>query len=255
MPQFDFRSRIKAATVHLSLSALVALAASFVVFLVWYPGEYRVLAGGTELLLLIMMVDIVLGPLLTFAIYNKAKGHTHLRRDLLTIVALQLLALLYGLYVVFLARPVVLIFEFDRFRIVSDSEVVKSELPSALPAYQQLPIGGPITVSLRRSEPGAERSNALATAVFEGVDTSQRPIFWVPYGTEERAKATSAARPVELLSKQYPSALKSIEHLLMTGNYDKDTVRFLPVRAKNDGVVLLDQSGEVIGFLDVDGYF
>jgi len=250
-----FRSRVKAATVHLSLSVLTALAVAIMVFLVWYPGAYRILAGGTELLVLIMVVDVVLGPLLTFAVYNKAKGHIHLRRDLFTIVSLQVLALLYGLYVVFLARPVVLIFEFDRFRIISDSEVVKSELPEALPAFQELPIGGPITVALRRSETGEERSNALATAVFEGVDTSQRPKFWIPYGAAERAQATLLARPVELLAKQYPDAQKSIDQLLAPGNYSIESTGFLPVRAKNEGVVLIDQSGDVIGFLQLDGYF
>ena len=78
----DLKSRCRAAGIHLIISALVAAVAAALVFFLWYPGYYRKLAGGQDLFLLITAVDLVLGPLLTFAVFNLKKGWPHLRRDL-----------------------------------------------------------------------------------------------------------------------------------------------------------------------------
>ena len=43
-------------------------------FGLWFPGIYRTVAGGRDLFLLVTGVDVVLGPLLTFAVFNVRKG-------------------------------------------------------------------------------------------------------------------------------------------------------------------------------------
>ena len=79
---FDWRQRLRAAAVHLGLSALVALLAAVLVFFLWYPYPYRVISGGRELFQLVVGVDVIVGPLITFAIFDRAKPRTELRRDL-----------------------------------------------------------------------------------------------------------------------------------------------------------------------------
>ncbi|MGZ5132283.1 MAG: hypothetical protein ACXWJ1_13285 [Caldimonas sp.] len=81
----ELRPRARAAGVHLLISAAVAGLAALLVFGLWYPGSYRLLAGGRDLFLLVTSVDVVIGPVLTFAIFNLAKGWRHLRRDLAVI--------------------------------------------------------------------------------------------------------------------------------------------------------------------------
>ena len=87
LERLDLRSRGIAAGVHLIISAAIATAAAFLVFGVWYPGAFRYLAGGRDLFLLVTSVDVVLGPVLTFAVFNRAKGWRHLRWDL-TVIAI-----------------------------------------------------------------------------------------------------------------------------------------------------------------------
>ncbi|PKO29843.1 MAG: pilus assembly protein [Betaproteobacteria bacterium HGW-Betaproteobacteria-9] len=251
----SLKDRILAAGLHLIGSLAIAGVVALLVFSVWYPGEFRYLAGGTELLLLVMAVDVVMGPVLTFAVFNKAKGIQHLRRDIFIIAVLQMLALAYGLNTVREARPVALVFEFDRFRVISQSEVVSEELKEALPEFQALPLFGPATVALRRSESGAERSNALATAIFDGIDTSQRPKFWIPYGPHERTQAVTAGRPIEELGRQYPSASIEIKQLFDRLNIENKSAKFLPVNARKDAVAVLNVKGEILGFLPYDGFF
>jgi hypothetical protein len=36
------------------------------------------MAGGRDLFLLVTSVDVVIGPVLTFAVFNRAKGARHL---------------------------------------------------------------------------------------------------------------------------------------------------------------------------------
>ena len=120
---FEWRPRLRAATLHLSLSVLVAVASALLVFALWYPYPYRDISGGRELFQLVVSVDIVLGPLLTLAVFNRAKPSRELRRDLAVIVLLQFAGLAYGLWTVHLARPVHMVFEYDRFRVVHQVEI------------------------------------------------------------------------------------------------------------------------------------
>ena len=78
---FDWRTRLRAAAIHLALSALVAMLAGVLVFALWYPFPYRDVSGGSELFRLVVAVDVVLGPLITFAVFNRAKPRKELRRE------------------------------------------------------------------------------------------------------------------------------------------------------------------------------
>src|SRR5688500_16774208 len=111
----DWRSRIKPALIHLAASTLVAIAVAPMVLARWYPGEYRSFSGGTELFLLVVGVDLALGPLITLVVFDRRKPVKELRRDLAVIIALQLMALGYGLNTMSFSRPVALALEEDRF--------------------------------------------------------------------------------------------------------------------------------------------
>ena len=143
LKRLDLRPRAYAAGLHLLISAAVAGLAAVLVFFVWYPGAFRHMAGGRDLFLLVTAVDVVIGPVLTFAVFNRAKGKRHLSRDLAVIALLQIAALVYGLHTVYIARPVAMVFEVERFRLVSANDVLVEELPKALPEFRELSLTGP----------------------------------------------------------------------------------------------------------------
>jgi hypothetical protein len=118
-----WKDRFLASGAHFVLSAAVAALAAALVFGVWYPYPYREISGGRELFFIIVAVDVVMGPLLTFAVFNRKKPMKELKRDLGIIVLLQVAALGYGLWTVFISRPVLLVHEYDRFRVVHAIEV------------------------------------------------------------------------------------------------------------------------------------
>ena len=66
-------SRWKAASIHCSISALVGLIVGFLLFGLWYPPPYFHAAGADELILLLVGVDLTLGPLLTLIVFRSGK--------------------------------------------------------------------------------------------------------------------------------------------------------------------------------------
>lgn len=135
-------SRWKAASIHLSMSMAIGLVSAALIFGVWYPRPYSQAMGAFELVFLRMGVDIVLGPLLTLAVFKT--GKKYLRVDLAIIGLAQACALGYGLSVVVRAGPVFIVGEIDRFVLVSADDLDSSDLAKASnPQFRALPWTGP----------------------------------------------------------------------------------------------------------------
>lgn len=251
--RLGLRHRAVAAGIHLLISMAVAALAALLVFGAWYPGPFRLLAGGRDLFLLVTTVDVILGPVLTFSVFNPAKGVRHLRWDLAVIGSIQLAALGYGLHTVFIARPIAMVFEVDRLRLITAQDVATKELPEALPQYRSLPLTGPSLLGARTPRRGDEHNDALFTAL-EGYDVSSRPIFWQPY-EKSKSQALARSRPLTALLDHYPARSAEFRERLSGLNVDLATGRFLPAVARGEWVAVLDPAGDVLGYLPVDGFF
>ena len=128
LPNLEFQARLTAAALHLLICAAVAALTALLVFGIWFPYPYREVAGGRDLFLLILGVDVVCGPILTLVLFNPRKPRKELVRDLTLVALIQLVALAYGIHAVMQARPVLLAFEADRFRSVSVVEIDPAKL-------------------------------------------------------------------------------------------------------------------------------
>ena len=105
-------NRWQAAGAHLTLSAVIGATVLAAMLFVWYPEPFFDAVGGSRLILLLVGVDVVLGPLLTLVVYNPRKPR--LRLDLSIIAVLQSAALIYGVHVMFAARPVYVVLRWTR---------------------------------------------------------------------------------------------------------------------------------------------
>lgn len=251
---FDWRSRVRAAGLHLVLSALVAALAALLVFGLWYPYPYRSISGGSDLFRLVVTVDVVLGPLVTFAIFNRRKPRSELRRDLTIVVLLQLAALAYGLWTVHQARPVHMVFEYDRFRVVHLAEIPR-ELEGRSPAGIEVAPTPPTLLSLRPFRDEREKVE-MTMAALSGVHLSARPDLWQSYEAGKGA-ILAAARPVAELKKRFADRTAEIEAALRESGTPEDRAAYLPLVGRNAEAwtVLLDAStAKVIGFVPLDSF-
>ena len=96
--------RLRASGLHFFISAAIALIFGLLVFLVWYPPPFAMLAGGLILFSMLVGIDVVLGPFLTALVANPNKPRPELRRDIGLIVVVQLLAFVYGAYTIEIGR-------------------------------------------------------------------------------------------------------------------------------------------------------
>ena len=76
------RRRLTLALAHLGVSALVITTFVLWVIFVWYPSPLAQLQGVTAILLVLVFVDVCLGPLLTFVIASPHKARRELIRDI-----------------------------------------------------------------------------------------------------------------------------------------------------------------------------
>src|SRR5262249_6223499 len=147
-------TRWQAAPIHLLLSVALAAIVVAVMLLLWYPQPYFAAAGGARLMLLLIGVDVVIGPLVSFVVIDPAKKN--LKVDLAIIAVLQLCALCYGVIVMFHARPVFVVFAGDRFELVAANEIAESDLDKAPFEYRELSLTGPRIVGTRLPSDPAE---------------------------------------------------------------------------------------------------
>lgn len=154
--------RLKASGIHLGVSLIVAALAALLVFGIWYPYPYREISGD---------------------------------RDLMVVALLQLSALGYGLWTVFVARPVHMVFEYDRFRVVHAIDVAPELLARTPPGI--LKIAQPVSRLKARFANRASEIDRLLVGAGPGaqslvyVPMIGRKTFWTvlldPASAEVRA--------------------------------------------------------------------
>lgn len=114
------KNRFGAFFFHLFISALVLVVTLSVILLVWYPNDL-IFAGGVTGLKILIGVDLVLGPLLTFIVF--APGKKNLKFDLLVIAIIQIVCLVVGLSLIFNQRPMVQVLLDDGVHLLSANDV------------------------------------------------------------------------------------------------------------------------------------
>jgi hypothetical protein len=242
-------SRWKAAGIHLLLSAGIAGVLVAMMLLVWYPWPLFEVAGGSGLVIILVGVDVVLGPLITLVIFKA--GKKGLKFDLAVIAFLQLAALAYGVHAVYVVRPVYMVYNVDRFNLVAAIDLDPADLAAAKRAeFRSLPIDGPKYIAAVQPQDPAGRQKIFESALA-GKDVHLFAQQYVPYA-QEAQNALRGARGVGILMQRDPAG--KVAKFLESSGRGKDSVRFLPLRARtSDAAVLLDaKSGDPLGIVAVD---
>lgn len=126
-----FRQKALASGTHFLLSLAVFAAFIFTLLYFWFPEPYFTASGGLQGFKLVAIVDLVMGPLLTFVAFNIKKPKSELTRDLGIIVLLQLAALMWGINAVWGQRPIAVVFWENSFYTVAYEELEKHYRDSA----------------------------------------------------------------------------------------------------------------------------
>lgn len=250
----NWTRRLRASGIHLGISLSIAALAALLVFGLWYPYPYREISGGRTLFLLLVSVDVVMGPLITLIIFNRAKPRRELLLDFSVIGALQLAALAYGLWTVFIARPVHLVFEYSRMSVVHAVDVDPQLLAKAPAALQKLPLDGPTPIALRPFKDAAEQFEATMAALG-GAPLAARSDLWQDYA-DSAATIAREAKPATELRTRFADRAALIERAIASTGKSAEGLRYLPLVGRGIAwTVLLDaDSAAPLGFLPLDPF-
>jgi len=102
----------RAAGIHVAISLVIFLVLLYLILVKWYPMPYFQVDGGWQGIRLMFAIDVVLGPLLTFIIFDTRKSRRAITFDLTLIALVQFSALAWGAHTVHSQRPVAIV-EYD----------------------------------------------------------------------------------------------------------------------------------------------
>ena len=171
-------TRVKAALIHLAASATVVGTILAIVYFVWYPGATFFIAGAISVVYVLVGVDLVLGPSLTLLVFKP--GKPGLKFDLTAIAMIQLVALAYGAYTLYVERPYYMVYVVDRFNLVPEGAIDKSKL--RFEELREKPFANIILGYARLPDDPAELSRFNESVFFGGEpDLDGRPEYWEPY--------------------------------------------------------------------------
>jgi hypothetical protein len=236
----SFVLRLRASFLHFCLS-LIAASAGTLPFVLWlYPEPFLEAAGGFNLIFIICLVDLVMGPCLTFVVYNKAKKS--LRKDLIIIASLQLIALFYGLYALAISRPVFLTYVVDRFEVVTYADIDHEELSKAPAEFRNIGWGNPRLAYAVVPKVKEEYENVMLASAA-GVDLKRFLRYYAPI-TEAELLIRSKVLPLNSLYQFNEPAQVD----LVLGALEKSAIGYVPVQgAKRDLAAIIDlKTGQLV---------
>lgn len=254
--KFFNHHNLKAAAIHLGISTVIAGIILFLVYGVWYPAPLSEALGVTDIFLMLLGIDLALGPLLTLIVYKPLKKT--LKLDLAVIACVQLAALLYGLHTVGSGRPAYMVFTKDRFDLVLAYEVAKIAGDSKNPtldmqnAWTQPLLGYKIAAAKVPTDVASYPLLNLLTgsALGGGPDVPHVLDLHIPY-----AKALpllqQKGRPLNTLNST--DALMQARYTALQTKYPKESL-VLPLKIKYTiyTVIVQPSTGAILGIEPFD---
>lgn len=235
-------SRFRASGFHFLISFIVGLLLLSLCWFIWYPAPMLMAIGGHEIFLLVVGIDVVLGPSLTLVVFKS--GKKSLKFDLAAIALLQICAMTYGVSTLLEVRPAYVAALGDQFQVVQAAEVTDANLAKA---KTELPWWGPRWVGTKAPTDRYDVDAVQAIAAV-GAGRGHLPQLHVPYDSMA-AEILERAQPIAVLKKRDAAQAIKIDAWLAKHGHDEQTAKFQPIkiRASTFVVVVDAKSAAVIG--------
>ncbi|MEG0406310.1 MAG: TfpX/TfpZ family type IV pilin accessory protein [Acinetobacter sp.] len=230
--------RLKFFLSHLMVSILLASLLIWLVFFIWYPAPLADALGVKHLFLILIAIDITIGPLLGLFVYKEHKKG--LKFDLMVVVCIQLSAFAYGFYTIAKGRPAWLVYDTFVFHLVKNSDIEQSKIALAQPQFQK-------TVWLKPQFVNLDSSVFKKNPVPQGTVVINHPMYFTDISNAKR-QMQSVSSPISLLEK-YNDKQEISAILQKYPNADAWLGLSAPVK---DMVVLINkEKGEVVKIVDL----
>lgn len=245
-----WKEKVRAFFIHLGVSALVAAIIAWLIYKVWYPYPYRDILWGQSIYKLLIGVDVIVGPTITFIVFNKNKSFFERTLEIIFIVALQIGALGYGIWALAQARPAQIVFEYDHFQVVPVYLVPPPQPGNNFDHQIALePWTGPNLISLRRLPQDEKNIEKWKKNIeFGGPPISVQPSLWQAYDLAHNA-VIAASRPLEELLHEFPKEKDNIHIAAQKTGIQINLLTYIPIYSgtKAGALLLKKETSEIVG--------
>lgn len=219
---------------HLTTSVIIIALFLAIVLLLWYPSPLAVATGVVPILLMMVAIDVFVGPIFGFIVYKT--GKKTLKMDLAVIIIIQILAFAYGAYSIAQSRPVWLVQHGGLFSLVRNVDV--SHLPES-GEFSRLSWTGAKPVAYNSQKP-ISLTQMINKDVAEDGDIFDARRY-MPLGEVsglpiQNLDMFNSQVDIDKISAKYPQATSWVG--LATGG-------------NKDLVVLLDEQGQMVKIVDL----
>lgn len=230
---------------HLIISVVISIIFIGIVFLCWYPSPLAKAVGVTHIFLMLIFIDVILGPILGLLVYKE--GKKTLKMDLSIIILVQIFALSYGIYNIAEGRPVWIVQNGDRFELIRNNDLVYSNVEKIKPQYQSPSWFKPQYVSVFQGKTISERNKNLFEAITTGVSNAMRPELYIPL-SEGQKQLIEASKRLDTLNQFNDN--QNVKSVL--SKYPEADAWCALAGLSVDMVVLINkEKGEVIKIVDL----
>lgn len=243
-------NRFQAFLIHMGISLVIFAILAYLVVYVWYPDFFFTADGGWQGMRIIVLVDLVLGPALTLVVFNRNKPRTELRRDLSIIGTVQALCLTAGVYVVYMERPLALVYSDGRFYSMSADDYRDAGIEP--PSFEGIPGPYPKRVMVQLPDDLTEQSQVRGSALRNRVPLAALPEHYVPLNLDVVADTGDALSDVDLEHREQSTG--DLSTWLAAHGGTANDYAFFPFGARY-GILVLGvsrQEDAIVGLMESD---
>lgn len=230
---------------HLSVSIVVALFALCIIFFVWYPTPLDKALGVTHLFLMLLAIDVVIGPLFSLLVYKE--GKKTLKFDLSFIIILQVCAFSYGFYAIAQGRPAWIVFDSLNFTVVKNSDIETKNIDQAKAEFQQSSWFKPTFVTTQFSSVPSQKTLLNSATKPQSNLYIRYPAYFTNFASAKMRMRLSAL-PLSLLEKYND---KKIIDKMIEKNPKTDAWIALSAPVQDMVVFINKEKGEVVKIVDL----
>ncbi len=240
-------TRSRAALIHFGISSTALLLLAAVTLFYWYPFPHYRYEGVLDILAMITLVDVVLGPIATFIVFKP--GKPSLKFDLSVIAVVQIAAFVYGGYIIESQHPEFVTYA-DGVMYTIPASAIDERLIEDESLRASVHIGPKLAVASLPDDPQAIVAFTKAQ-ITEGKTLLESPEYYRSYPPPLTELAQNAL-DIGKLSARNDNRQK-IEQFLADHRLTRDDIYLLGLvsHLRNSVVVLDRQTAMPLGYLDI----
>lgn len=220
--------------IHLGLSSLAVGALALLMLQVWYPPPFFMFDGGWQVLQIVLLVDVIAGPLLTLVVFDRAKPK--LKRDLVIIAIVQIGAFAYGAWVMHAYRPAFIVYTEPSFFSVHWPDIRRATPNTA--ALERLAAGrrGPVPVLVAASVD--QRRKILAGMAAGGPSITHHGDLYRPLDAASFEQIARSPVDIESLARGDASIAAELARVRAAHPLPRERLVFVPLDCRY-GLIML----------------